>query len=121
MEHETTKTISKASDLLDTTMLTLEGDLTRLIPQNGKGIIDEWLTTLGQASNTKELATSLEQLKTQVESGQPNLGEVQQLLLTMADQTRTLAPAVGPEGELPTRLEALSAALRSASGQLVSA
>lgn len=114
-------THEQSTDLLDTTMQTLEGDLTTATPQSGKGIIDQWINALREGENTNEIANTLDQLKTQLDSGQPNAGELQQLLLTLAEQTRLIGTELGAEGDLAPRLEALSAALRNAGGQLASA
>ncbi|WP_041257814.1 hypothetical protein [Fibrella aestuarina] len=108
----------EATDLLDNTMGTLTQDVAELTPQSGKGMIDQWIKTLTGPENTKEIVASLEHLKTQLEAGQPNAGEVQKILTELANQTREMSVMAGPEGDIVTRLEALAAALQTASGQI---
>ena len=108
----------EATDLLDNTMVTLTADVSDLTPQSGKGMIDKWISTLTGPENTKDIVTLLEQLKTQLEAGQPNAGEVQKVLVDLANQTREMSVMAGPEGDIATRLEALAAALQTAGGQI---
>ena len=82
----------EATPLLDTTMTTLEADVADLTPLSGKGVIDQWISTLGESENTKELVLLLQQLKTQLESGTPNPDELQQILLGLSTQTHELGP-----------------------------
>lgn len=111
----------EATDLLDSTMVTLTTEVTDLTPQSGKGVIDRWISTLSESENTTEIVDLLQQLKTQLESGTPNHGEVQQILLDMATHTHEMGVKVGPEGDIATRLEALGAALQNVAGQLSNA
>ena len=108
----------EATDLLDTTMVTLTAGITDLTPQSGKGVIDQWISTLSESENTKELVDLLQQLKTQLESGAPNSGELQQVLLQLSTMAQEMGINVGPEGDITTRLEALGAALQNVAGQL---
>ena len=110
----------EATDLLDTTMVTLTAGITDLTPQSGKGVIDQWISTLSESENTKELVDLLQQLKTQLESGAPNSGELQQVLLQLSTMAQEMGINVGPEGDITTRLEALGAALQNLAGQLSS-
>ena len=110
----------EATDLLDTTMVTLTAGITDLTPQSGKGVIDQWISTLSESENTKELVNLLHQLKTQLESGAPNSGELQQVLLQLSTMAQEMGINVGPEGDITTRLEALGAALQNLAGQLSS-
>jgi hypothetical protein len=111
----------EATDLLDTTMVTLSTEVSDLTPQSGKGIIDKWINALSGSENTTEIVDLLQQLKTQLESGTPNPGEVQMILLDMATHTHEMGVKVGPEGDIATRLEALGAALQNVAGQLSNA
>ncbi|MBO0950272.1 hypothetical protein [Fibrella forsythiae] len=108
----------EATDLLDTTMGALATDVTDLTPQSGKGVIDQWISTLSESENTKEVVALLQQLKTQLESGSPNPSELQQILVDLATHTHEMGVKVGPEGDMATRLEALGAALQTVAGQL---
>lgn len=111
-------TPEECSTLLDSTMDVLGSDLTSKTPQNGTGVLDQWLTELHKAENAKAISSSLEQLKTQLESDQINTAELVQLLETLATQTAEFSTMVGSEGDMAPRLEGLSAALRSLAGEV---
>ena len=108
----------EATDLLDTTMVTLTTEVNDLTPQSGKGVIDHWIGTLSESENTKEVVVLLQQLKTQLESGAPNAGEIQQILLELSTFSHEMSIKVGPEGDIATRLEVLGAALQNIAGKL---
>jgi len=108
----------KSTDLLDSTMDVLGADSTTSTPQSGTGLIDEWLEELRKAENATEITATLEQVKTQLESGQVNATELSQLFDTLATQTAEFSTLMGSEGDIAPRLEGLSSALRSLSGQL---
>ncbi|GAB3035398.1 hypothetical protein [Spirosoma pulveris] len=111
-------THEESSTLLDSTMAVVEGDQTSATPQSGTGIIDQWLTQLNQAENAKDIASTLEQVKTQLRSDQINTEELVGLLETLATQTTQFSTMMGPEGDMSTRLEALSSGLRALAGQI---
>ena len=107
----------QSATMLDTTMDVLQTDVPTLTPQSGKGILDGWLDAIRQADNAHDLVDSMEELKTLLETGaEPQA--IETALGKMADQTRLMSSTVGAEGELATRLEALSSALRTLAGQL---
>ncbi|WP_420147799.1 hypothetical protein [Spirosoma sp.] len=108
----------KSTELLDSTMTVLEGDLTNETPQSGKGVIDQWLAQLRQAENATDITNTLEQVKTQLESDQINGGELSDLLNTLATQTVEFSTRMGSEGDIAPRLEGLASALRSLAGQV---
>lgn len=112
LDHE------KTTDLLDSTMEVLEGDVTNAAPQSGTGVIDQWLVQLRQAENATEIADTLERVQTQLKSSQINAHELSQLLETLATQTTEFSTLMGSEGDISPRLEGLSSALRSFAGQL---
>lgn len=109
----------KSTDLLDKTMSALEGEPASAEPQNGPGLIGQWLTSLQEAENTKEVVSALEQLKTQLQNGSPDPKALSATLKTLADKTQILSTEVGPEGDLFTRLEGLSTALQQFSDKLL--
>jgi hypothetical protein len=111
-------THEESSTLLDSTMDVLEGDLASLTPESGTGVIDQWLAQLNQAENTKDITSTLEQVKVQAEKNPADTGELAKLLETLARQTAEFSTLMGPEGDIATRLEALSSALRSLAGQM---
>lgn len=108
----------ESTDLLDSTMNVVSGDLTNATPQSGTGVIDEWLVELRKAENASELTDTLEQIKTELESGQVNTPELSQLFDTLATQTLEFSTRMGSEGDIAPRLEGLSSALRSLAGQM---
>lgn len=107
-----------SSTLLDSTMAVLEGDLTSTTPQNGTGVIDQWLVELHKAENTKDITSTLEQLKTQLTSAQINTDELVKLMETLATQTTEFSTMMGPEGDLAYRLDGLASLLKSVAGQV---
>ena len=108
----------EVSDLLDQTMETLKPGVMDMTPQNGKGVIDQWISALGDAENTRELTNLLQQLKTQLAVGEPNPGETQKILDDLSTSTHEMSVSVGPEGDIATRLEALAATLQATAGQI---
>ncbi|QHV94521.1 hypothetical protein [Spirosoma endbachense] len=108
----------ESTDLLDSTMSVLGTDFTTSTPQSGTGVIDEWLVELRKAENATEITTTLEQVKTELESGQINTTELSQLFNRLATQTVEFSTLMGSEGDIAPRLEGLSSALRSLAGQL---
>lgn len=108
----------ESTDLLDSTMDVLETDVTNETPQTGTGIIDQWLEQLRQAENARDIADTLERVKTQLRSDQINAGELSGLLETLATQTTEFSTRMGSEGDIAPRLEGLSSALRSLAGQI---
>jgi hypothetical protein len=87
-------------------------------PQSGLGILDQGLEQLHQADNATDITTTLEQVKTQLKSDQIDDSELSQLLDTLATQTVEFSTLMGAEGDISSRLDGLSAALRTLSGQL---
>lgn len=108
----------ESTDLLDSTMNVVSGDLTNVTPQSGTGVIDEWLVELRKAENASELTDTLEQIKSELETGQINAQELSQLFDTLATQTLEFSTRMGSEGDIAPRLEGLSSALRSLAGQM---
>jgi uncharacterized phage infection (PIP) family protein YhgE len=111
-------THEESSELLDSTMHVLEREGGPETPQSGLGVIDQWLAQLRQAENAKDLTNTLEQVKTQLESDEVNTNELIQLLDTLATQTTEFSTFMGSEGDMATRLEAVSSALQTLAGQL---
>lgn len=108
----------ESTTLLDATMVVLEEDPSSATPQSGTGVIDQWLVELHKAENATDIANTLEQVKTQLKSDQINPGELTELLTTLATQTAEFSTMMGSEGDMATRLEALSSTLRSLAGQI---
>ena len=113
-------TLEENSTLLDETMVVLTGDLTSstAMPQSGTTVIDSWLTQLKAGENADELVVGLENLKTELATDKPDSGKLSKTMFKLAEHTRLMGTETGSEGEISTRLEALSAALRTAAGSL---
>lgn len=109
-------THEESTDLLDATMDVLEGDLANATPQSGLGVIDRWLAQLQKTENAKEITSTLEQVKTQLESDQIVPEELSQLLDTLATQTVEFSTMMGSEGDIAPRLDGLASALKSLAG-----
>ncbi len=110
-------TPEQSDTLLDTTMDVLQADIPTLTPQSGKGILDSWLDAIRQADNAHDLVDSLEELKTLLEANaEPK--SIETTLGKLADQTRLMSSSVGASGDLASRLDALSSALRTLAGHL---
>ena len=106
--------------MLDETMVVLTGDLTSstAMPQSGTSVIESWLTQLKAGENTDELVAGLENLKAELATEKPDSGKLSGVMYKLAEHTRLMGTETGSEGEISTRLEALSAALRTAAGAL---
>lgn len=111
-------TYEAANTLLDLTMDVLEGEVAGTTPHSGKGIIDRWLDQLRQTDNATALVSSLEALKTQLESNEIRSADLSTLLTTLATQTLEFSTYLGSEGDMAIRLESLAAELKSLAGRL---
>ena len=98
-------------------MTVLEIDPTKVAPENGISVINDWLVPLRQADNATDVVNLLEQLKNQLQSNLNNPGSINQLLTKLSTQTTEFSTMMGAEGDVSTRLEALAAALQSLAGQ----
>jgi hypothetical protein len=114
------QTREQTDTLLDKTMAVLTGNLTSSTaqPQNYVEILDSWLTQLSPSENTDDVVAGLEQLKKQLKTDKPNPTQLSETMMVLAEHTRLMGITTGSEGDVPTRLEALSAALRTVAGAL---
>ena len=104
--------------LLDTTMVTLTTDIAELTPQSGKGVIDQWISLLGQSEQANEVTELLQLLKTQLVGGGTNPGAIRELLLDLANHAE--ATMTGPDigNDVQLRLTALTSALQTVAAKL---
>lgn len=107
-------TLADTTDLLAQTTDLVSGERAQLTPQAGIGLIDQWIEPLQTAENTKPIADKLGQLKTLLQGGTVDEDAVRARLGELAELVSALGPATGSEGEMPSLLEGLSAALRQA-------
>ena len=109
--------LANTTDLLDQTTLKLVDESHKLTPNEGVELIDQWISTLGDAENAKSIADELQQLKSLLQSANINGDLVDSKLGKLADQLSLLAPETGSEGEMPSLIEGLASALRLAAGK----
>ena len=107
-------TLADTTDLLAQTTDLVGGKAAPLTPQAGIDLIDQWLGPLQTAENTKPIADTLVQVKALLQNETPNEEAMRTQLGQLAELVSTLSPAMGSEGEMPSLLEGLSAALREA-------
>ncbi|MFC5412952.1 hypothetical protein ACFPMF_26750 [Larkinella bovis] len=79
----------QALNLISSTMDAFNGDTTSISATDGISLIDHWLTALrngGAADNTHSIANTLSALKTQLQEGNTDTGQIKVLLNELADQ-----------------------------------
>ncbi|GAB3261079.1 hypothetical protein GCM10027347_25880 [Larkinella harenae] len=111
-------TLENATDLLDTTIETLSHEQPNPPHEKGVSLLQQWIEVLSQSENTQPLGQKLAELNDTLAQDSPDTARVQNLLNEIADTTQEFAVEVGPEGELPSQLEGVAAALRTISNQL---
>ncbi len=106
-----------AAALLHETVQTFNGNVSTVSPQDGISLIDNWIHALrsGDAS-TNPIASTLSALKMQLQSGNPNPGQILAFLEQLADQTQQAADKT--DGLQQSDLHYLSLSLREFSHQL---
>ncbi|GAB3319681.1 hypothetical protein GCM10027299_12430 [Larkinella ripae] len=107
------ETFENATDLLDTTIETLGQEENPQADSESSNLLSQWIEVLKQSENTRPLSNKLAQLSSALTTDSPNMTTIEGLLNDIADATQEFAVEVGPEGELPSQLEGLAAALRN--------
>ena len=106
-----------AANLVDTTVNAFNGDSTSISPMDGISLIDSWTSTLRDGGpDSNPVASSLSQLKTELQSGNPDGSQIQQILKELAQQVRGTAESA--DAEMQTKLSPLADALEGFSEQL---
>lgn len=106
-----------ASGLIDQTVQAFNGDVTTVSPMDGISLIDNWISALRSGDeSTNPIASSLSELKLQLQSGNPNGAQIQGTLEDLADQTKQMADST--DGAQQSALNELASSLRSFSQQL---
>ncbi|WP_234735219.1 hypothetical protein [Tellurirhabdus bombi] len=86
------------NELIDATVSSLnDGGVTSLVPTDGQSLISNWLRVLGDSPQTQQIKISLEELKSQLESGYPDPTTVRAILLDLAEQTDVVTNNADPE------------------------
>lgn len=110
------KNLADTSELLDITIFKLMENPGSFNTEEGIGILDQWIKPLDEADSTKPLGSELGKLKDLLEHKPVNNEAVVSQMGIVADQLLLLAPKIGTEGEMPSLLMALAAALRFGGG-----
>lgn len=108
-----------AANLVDTTINAFNGDATSVSPTDGISLIDSWISTLRNGDggqDTDSAVDALSELKTELQSGNPDGARIQQILDDMANQVKQTATSA--DADLKTTLSSLADALRGFSKQL---
>ena len=84
-----------------------------LLPAQGVMLIDGWLQALQGDPNLDQLTGQLNELRTALQTAQPDEPYVRQLLLSLADKAQEVAEAPDSEGTWTGGLESLSKLLRN--------
>ena len=108
-----------ASNLVEITAKAFNGNVTSISPTDGISLIDSWIDFLksdDQSGNS--IANSLNELKTELQSGSPDGAHVQQLLNDLTEQTKQLATSADSDSKpgLNTLTEALEGFSQQISG-----
>ena len=106
-----------AANLVDTTINAFNGDATSISPTDGISLIDSWISALrngGQDSNP--VASGLSELKTELQSGNPDGSRIQQIVDDLANQAKQAATSA--DTDVQTKLTSLVSALQDFSQQL---
>ena len=108
--------LADATNLLDETTQKLSAESQTLTPGEGIALIDQWIAPLENAENTRPIAEELKQLKSLLQAENVDSAAVTGQLEKIAGELSLLAPETGSEGEMPSLIEGLAAALRLAAG-----
>ncbi|MBO0937724.1 hypothetical protein J2I47_14290 [Fibrella sp. HMF5335] len=105
-----------ASELIDETVQTFNGDVTAISPTDGVSLIDNWISALHSGDeSTNPIAHTLSELRMELQGGM-NTGQIQSTIQELADQTKAASQGVdGPEQE---SLAQLASALQTFGQQL---
>ncbi|MBD2757422.1 hypothetical protein [Spirosoma validum] len=107
-------TLADATDLLQQTTEQLSANTDTLTPQAGVTLIDQWIEPLTTAENTHPIADQLKQLKSLLQAPAIDKDAIQNCLSELADLTSTMGIGMGSEGEMPSLMDGLAAAIRQA-------
>jgi hypothetical protein len=106
-----------AANLVTTTVNAFNGDATSVSPFDGISLIDSWIAALKNSEqDTESVAGGLTELKTELQSGNPDGARIQQLLGYMISQAREVASS--SEDDVKTKLNPLIESLQGFSQQL---
>ena len=106
-----------AANLVDITINAFNGDATSVSPMDGISLIDSWISTLRDGGQeTNPVNSGLRELKSELQSGNPDGSRIQGILNDLADQARQAADSA--DDDVKTKLNPLVNALQGFSEQL---
>ena len=107
----------QTTQLIDRTIQAFNGDVIAISPTDGITLIDRWISALhsGDAS-TNPIASALSELKMELQRSNPNIAQVESILVDLADQAQKAAQKV--DGATQSALMELSSSLKSLSDQI---
>lgn len=107
----------QTSNLITTTINAFNGEVASISPLDGISLIDSWTSALRDTDQSANpVASSLGELKSELQSGNPDGNRIQQLLTEMTDEARAAADSA--DTDVKTRLNALIEALDGFGRQL---
>ncbi|RAJ94044.1 hypothetical protein LX87_03928 [Larkinella arboricola] len=109
---------STATDLLDKTIDSLAHGPGVSVSETNTDLLQQWIGILNESENTRDLAGKLSQLQEAVTQSSPDPATINGLMTEIADAVQEFSGEIGPEGELPSQLQGLATALRTASEEL---
>ena len=106
-----------ASELIDETVQTFNGDVTAISPTDGVALIEHWISALHSGDETTNpIAHTLSELRMELQGKRPSVGQIQSTIQELADQTKAASQSVdGPEQD---SLAQLASALQTFGQQL---
>ncbi|MBC3788171.1 hypothetical protein [Spirosoma utsteinense] len=106
-----------AANLVTTTVNAFNGDTTSISPIDGISLIDSWISALSNSDqDTDSVAGGLNELRTELQSSNPDGARIQQLLGYMVDQANQVASSA--DAEVKETLDPLVNALQGFRQQL---
>ena len=108
--------LAETTSLLDETTQKLASESEKLTAQEGIALIDQWIAPLSASENFKSITEQLMKLKEILKSDPVDQNKVKDELGVISEQLSLMAPDMGSEGEMPSLVEGLAAAMRFAAG-----
>ncbi|MDB5242757.1 MAG: hypothetical protein JWP57_3382 [Spirosoma sp.] len=106
-----------AANLVDTTVNAFNGDTTSISAMDGISLIDTWSSALQDGGqDTESVTNSLKELRSELQSGNPDGARIQQILEDMVDQIKQIAKSA--DADVKPNLNSLAEALKGFSKQL---
>ncbi|GAB3907421.1 hypothetical protein GCM10028803_41130 [Larkinella knui] len=111
-------TLANTTNLLDDTIEILSSESTPQPGDDSSNLLQKWIDVLNQSENTQPLSRKLRELSDAIQKDSVETATIQRILNEIADATDEFSAQVGPEGELPSQLQGLAAALRNTGDHL---